>query len=164
MKNNTKILSWIIFALGVSFYFYSYLLQVSPSVMKHELMSEFSIGAARFGNLSAFLSKWREWRDLNSQPSRTWRSGTCCLLGYPYASLFFLFQLYFVLYRFTSGGKPLLFQQFPGAAALGTRDTAFVVAFETIGKIVGLANVVFAGVLALQEIHKVIAGLSVFRP
>ncbi|MBN1683845.1 MAG: MFS transporter [Gammaproteobacteria bacterium] len=54
-KNTTASLPWLIFFLGVSFYAISYLLQVSPSVMKHELMLEFSIGAATFGNLAAFF-------------------------------------------------------------------------------------------------------------
>jgi sugar phosphate permease len=47
-------LPWIIWILGASFYFYKYLLEVSPSVMGGELMKAFSIDGAQLGNLTAF--------------------------------------------------------------------------------------------------------------
>lgn len=52
---SVPILPWIMWILGVSFYAFSYFLQVSPSVMKQELMSEFAINATAFGNLAAFF-------------------------------------------------------------------------------------------------------------
>ena len=45
---------WIIFLLSSSFFFYKYLLQVSPSVMTSELMQAFSLSGLQMGNLAAF--------------------------------------------------------------------------------------------------------------
>jgi len=57
-KNNqpwlTILYPWIIWAIGASFFFYKYLVQVSPSVMTTDLMKAFHIHGAGLGNLSAF--------------------------------------------------------------------------------------------------------------
>ena len=45
---------WIIWTLAASFFFYKYLIQVSPSVMTDDLMKAFDIHGAGLGNLSAF--------------------------------------------------------------------------------------------------------------
>lgn len=50
---NTKALKWIIWSLAAFFYFYEYLLRVSPSVMVPELMQAFKADAAKMGVLSA---------------------------------------------------------------------------------------------------------------
>jgi len=55
--NNNKqhpCLPWIVWGLSALFYFYEYLLQVSPTVMVADLMRSFSITAATLGNLTAF--------------------------------------------------------------------------------------------------------------
>lgn len=44
---------WIVWILGAAFFFYKYLLQVSPSVMSTELMRDFNITGAGLGNLAA---------------------------------------------------------------------------------------------------------------
>lgn len=49
-----KIYPWVIWTIAACFFFYKYLLQVSPSVMTDDLMSAFQINAAGLGNLSAF--------------------------------------------------------------------------------------------------------------
>ncbi|OYV53357.1 MAG: MFS transporter, partial [Legionella sp. 21-45-4] len=43
----------IIWLLGAGFFFYKYLVQVSPSVMTHELMQAFNVHGVGLGNLSA---------------------------------------------------------------------------------------------------------------
>ncbi len=53
MKNKSA-LKWVIWTLAAFFYFYEYLLRVSPSVMVPELMQAFSVDAAQMGILSAF--------------------------------------------------------------------------------------------------------------
>lgn len=50
----TYIYPWIIWTLGAAFFFYKYLVQVSPSVMTHDLMQAFHVNGAGLGNLSAF--------------------------------------------------------------------------------------------------------------
>jgi len=45
---------WILWTLAASFFFYKYLLQVSPSVMTGDLMRAFHVNGAGLGNLSAF--------------------------------------------------------------------------------------------------------------
>lgn len=45
---------WLVWCLAASFFFYKYLVQVSPSVMTEELMHTFHVHAAGLGNLSAF--------------------------------------------------------------------------------------------------------------
>ncbi|KTD64958.1 MFS transporter [Legionella shakespearei] len=45
---------WIIWTIAASFFFYKYLIQVSPSVMTGDLMQAFGVNAAGLGNLSAF--------------------------------------------------------------------------------------------------------------
>ena len=49
-----RIYPWIIWTLGAGFFFYKYLVQVSPSVMTHDLMSAFHLHGAGLGHLSAF--------------------------------------------------------------------------------------------------------------
>lgn len=44
---------WLIWMLGASFFFYKYLVQVSPSVMTDDLMRAFHVHATGLGNLSA---------------------------------------------------------------------------------------------------------------
>lgn len=44
-------LSWVIWILACLFYFYEFLLQVSPGIMHNELLREFSISAQGFGLL-----------------------------------------------------------------------------------------------------------------
>jgi MFS family permease len=51
---NNKFKPWIMWGLGALFFAYEFLLQVSPSVMVHDLMRAFSVNAAQLGNLSAF--------------------------------------------------------------------------------------------------------------
>jgi len=47
------ILPWIMWSLGALFYFYEFLLQVSPSVMVNDLMRAFHVNATQVSNLSA---------------------------------------------------------------------------------------------------------------
>lgn len=47
-------LRWIIWILGVLFYFYEYFLRVAPSVMIPNLMQAFSVNAALIGTMTAF--------------------------------------------------------------------------------------------------------------
>lgn len=49
-----KAYPWIIWTIAASFFFYKYLLQVSPSVMTDDLMKAFQVHGAGLGNLSAF--------------------------------------------------------------------------------------------------------------
>ncbi len=44
-------LSWLIWSLGCMFYFYEFLLQVSPGIMQNELIHAFNISAQGFGLL-----------------------------------------------------------------------------------------------------------------
>lgn len=44
---------WLVWLLGASFFFYKYLIQVSPSVMTNDLMREFHVNGTGLGNLSA---------------------------------------------------------------------------------------------------------------
>jgi MFS family permease len=46
-------LPWMIWALGSGFVFYKYVLEVSPSIMAHELMRDFSLSGTALGNLAA---------------------------------------------------------------------------------------------------------------
>lgn len=54
MKNSSSVLKWSIWALAAIFYFYEFVLRVSPSVMIPELMTSFGITASSVGILSAF--------------------------------------------------------------------------------------------------------------
>jgi fucose permease len=45
---------WIIWTIAAGFFFYKYLIQVSPSVMTNDLMKAFQVNGAGLGNLSAF--------------------------------------------------------------------------------------------------------------
>jgi MFS family permease len=47
-------LAYVIFLLGSLFYFYEYALQISPSIMTHELMRDLHIDASTLGTVSAF--------------------------------------------------------------------------------------------------------------
>jgi len=54
VKNNNPLLQpWLMWGLAVAFYFYEFLLQVSPNVMVPELMRAFQLNAAQLGNLTA---------------------------------------------------------------------------------------------------------------
>lgn len=46
-------LAWVMWAIAASFYFYEFMLQVSPSVMVPELMRAFDISAQRLGDLAS---------------------------------------------------------------------------------------------------------------
>lgn len=50
----SKAYPWIVWTIAASFFFYKYLVQVSPSVMTEDLMKAFQVNAAGLGNLSAF--------------------------------------------------------------------------------------------------------------
>lgn len=50
----SKVYPWIIWTIAASFFFYKYLIQVSPSVMTDDLMKAFQVHGAGLGNLSAF--------------------------------------------------------------------------------------------------------------
>jgi MFS family permease len=54
MRNGSTFIKWTIWALAAIFYFYEYVLRVSPSVMIPELMESFNITAVTVGSLSAF--------------------------------------------------------------------------------------------------------------
>lgn len=45
---------WIVWTVAAGFFFYKYLVQVSPSVMTQDLMRTFQVNGAGLGNLSAF--------------------------------------------------------------------------------------------------------------
>jgi MFS family permease len=47
-------LSWVVWGLGAAFYLSGFYQRVAPAVMTDHLMSDFNIGAAALGNLSAF--------------------------------------------------------------------------------------------------------------
>lgn len=49
----TTLYPWLIWSLAATFFFYKYLLQVSPSVMSEELMRSFHATGAQLGNLAA---------------------------------------------------------------------------------------------------------------
>lgn len=50
----SRYLPWLIWSLGALFYGYGYFQRVATSVMVEDLMRDFAVGAAVFGNLSAF--------------------------------------------------------------------------------------------------------------
>ena len=52
-RNKPLIYPWLVWLLGASFFFYKYLVQVSPSVMTHDLMHAFNVNGIGLGNLSA---------------------------------------------------------------------------------------------------------------
>jgi len=52
--HKTGILKWIIWTLAAFFYFYEYVLRVSPSVMVPELMNAFHVDATTLGLLTSF--------------------------------------------------------------------------------------------------------------
>lgn len=54
MTKQATTVGWMMCALGAMFYFYEYLLRVSPSVMTTELMLNYHINAAQLGHLTAF--------------------------------------------------------------------------------------------------------------
>jgi sugar phosphate permease len=47
-------LAWTVWGLGALLYVIAFYQRVAPAVLTHELMSDFSLGAAALGNLSAF--------------------------------------------------------------------------------------------------------------
>ena len=52
IKFKSTYMPWIVWSLGCLFYFYECLLQVSPGVMSHELMRDFSVTSQTLGILS----------------------------------------------------------------------------------------------------------------
>lgn len=44
--------SWIIWSLSASFFYYKYLIQLSPGVMSHQLMSAYHLTGAQFEHLT----------------------------------------------------------------------------------------------------------------
>ncbi len=50
----TNIYPWMVWLVAAGFFFYKYLVQVSPSVMTQDLMRTFQVNGAGLGNLSAF--------------------------------------------------------------------------------------------------------------
>lgn len=50
-----NIYPWLVWIIGAAFFFYKYLVQVSPSVMTADLMKAFHLNGAGLGNLSAFF-------------------------------------------------------------------------------------------------------------
>jgi sugar phosphate permease len=55
MTHNTGVLKWVIWVLAAFFYFYEYVLRVSPSVMVPELMNAFHVDATTLGLLTSFF-------------------------------------------------------------------------------------------------------------
>lgn len=53
MKKTTILYAWLIWLLSSLFMFYKYAIEVSPSVMTHDLMSTFGIDGVQLGNLAA---------------------------------------------------------------------------------------------------------------
>ena len=53
-KESSRFIKWWVWALAAAFYFYEFVLRVSPSVMVPELMKSFGITASAVGVLSAF--------------------------------------------------------------------------------------------------------------
>lgn len=49
----SKCYPWIVWTLAASFFYYKYLIQVSPGVMSSQLMRDFSLTGAGLGNLAA---------------------------------------------------------------------------------------------------------------
>src|SRR3990167_1984300 len=45
--------SWIVWGISVLFVFYKYMLEVSPSIIVHKLMSDFQVSAGALGHLAA---------------------------------------------------------------------------------------------------------------
>ncbi len=52
-KTSHRIYPWVVISISAFFLFYKYVLQVSPSIMTHDLMRAFQINAAGLGNLAA---------------------------------------------------------------------------------------------------------------
>lgn len=50
---SARLFPWIVWTLAASFFFYKYLLQISPSVITTELMQAYSITGAELGHLAA---------------------------------------------------------------------------------------------------------------
>lgn len=53
IHKNSKFFPWIVWGLTAIFFFYTFLLQVSPSVMVRDLMSAFSVHATSIGNFAS---------------------------------------------------------------------------------------------------------------
>lgn len=54
MENKSNFIKWSVWSIAAIFYFYEFVLRVSPSVMVQELMQTFNITASSVGLLSAF--------------------------------------------------------------------------------------------------------------
>jgi MFS family permease len=53
-RNKVSLMAWAIFATGILYYCYAYLLRVFPSVLEQDLLAHFHITASAFGSLAAF--------------------------------------------------------------------------------------------------------------
>jgi len=49
----SKLYPWFIWFIAASFFFYKYFIQVSPSVISHDLMSAFHLSGLGLGHLAA---------------------------------------------------------------------------------------------------------------
>lgn len=52
-KRSTAIYAWVVWIVAALFYFYKYVIEVSPSIMTKELMSDFHLTGAELGSLAA---------------------------------------------------------------------------------------------------------------
>lgn len=52
--SSTRMISWIVWVTASVFYAYQYLLRVMPNIMLEDIMQQFDIGAATFGQFSGF--------------------------------------------------------------------------------------------------------------
>ena len=52
---HAKAYPWIVISLCASLLFYKYILNVSPSIMSHQLMAQFHISGLQLGNLAAMF-------------------------------------------------------------------------------------------------------------
>jgi len=55
MKKQTSSIKWVIWALAALFYFYEYILRISPTVMVSDLMQSFGVTASMIGVITAFF-------------------------------------------------------------------------------------------------------------
>lgn len=53
VSTENRFYPWLVWSLAATFFFYKYLLQVSPSVMSEDLMRSFAASGAQLGNLAA---------------------------------------------------------------------------------------------------------------
>jgi len=53
-KNWQTFLPWVVFATGILYYCFAYLLRIYPSIMEHHLLTRFSVSVQSFGLLTGF--------------------------------------------------------------------------------------------------------------